>query len=196
MIPATHIFFDIETLPTANPDVIADIEASVRPPATMKKAETIARWEAEERPAAVAEAVAKTALDGGYGLVASIAWAIGGGPVVAATSAGQHGYDEAVERALIAGLFGELDRLREEFKVTPTLVGHCISSFDILFLWRRALVLGITPPHWWPVHAAPWKTDDVQDRAQCLTSTGSSTRSTITGLVGPASYPRSSTVSR
>ncbi|WP_246332883.1 hypothetical protein [Aureimonas mangrovi] len=129
----------------------------------MKKPETIQKWVDEERPGAVAEAVAKTALDGGYGLVASIAWAIGDGPVVAATSAGKNGYDQAIERALIEGFFGELERLRADSRVSPTLVGHCISSFDVLFLWRRAIVLGIAPPSWWPVHAAPWKADDLQD---------------------------------
>ena len=164
MIPASHLFFDIETLPTDRADLIADISASVTPPGSMKKAETIAAWEVEQKPAAVLEAIAKTSLDGGTGRLASIAWTWGDDPdVVAGTSADPDGYDEATERSLIQGFFAEADARAREMGTPPTLVGHNVAGFDIRWLWKRSIVLGVRIPHWWPIAARPWDADAVQD---------------------------------
>lgn len=153
------IFFDVETLPTLDPDLIADIAAGITPPGSMKKPETIAKWEAEERPAAIAKAIAKTSLDGGTGRVASIAWAVGAGEILAGTSAGDDGYHEAVERQLIAGFFDECQAVFAQYRSQPVLVGHNILGFDLRWLWKRAIVLGIAVPDWWPLHAKSWSQD-------------------------------------
>jgi hypothetical protein len=52
------IVIDIETLPTDREDVKQMIAAGITPPGSMKKPETIAKWEAEQKPAAVEEAIA------------------------------------------------------------------------------------------------------------------------------------------
>ena len=153
------IFFDVETLPTDNADLIADIAATVRPPATMSKPETIAKWEEEQRPAAVAEAVRKTSLDGGLGRIASISWAIGAGEIVAAHTAGPDGYDEQIERRLLAGFFDECEALYREYRSQPVLVGHNVLGFDIRWLWKRAVILRVPIPDWWPVDAKAWSRD-------------------------------------
>ena len=44
------VVFDIETIPAQDPTVRAEIERSVLLPKTLKKAESIAAWEAEDRP--------------------------------------------------------------------------------------------------------------------------------------------------
>ena len=48
-----NLYIDIETLPTDRDDVREYIAATVSAPAQMKKAETIAAWEASDKPAAV-----------------------------------------------------------------------------------------------------------------------------------------------
>ncbi|HDZ73187.1 MAG TPA: hypothetical protein ENH55_10490 [Aurantimonas coralicida] len=153
------LFFELETLPTIDPDLIADIAAGVTHPAAMKKAETIAAWEADHRDAAIKEAVAKTALDGGLGRIASIAWAVADGEIVAGTSATDDGYAEAQERWLIEGFFAVAEGLYREYRSQPVLVGHHIVGFDIRWIWKRAIVLGIRVPDWWPVDARPWSQD-------------------------------------
>ena len=45
------IYLDIETIPGQSPELKTEIAATIKPPGSMKKAETIARWEAEEKPA-------------------------------------------------------------------------------------------------------------------------------------------------
>ena len=60
-------YIDIETIPTQSAETRARIADTVKPPATMKKAETIAAWEAEQKPVAVEEAISKTGLKGAYG---------------------------------------------------------------------------------------------------------------------------------
>ncbi len=68
------IVIDIETIGTSRKDVIDYIAATVKPPATYKKAESIAEWHKEQGPAAIAEAVAKTGLDGAFGQVVCIGY--------------------------------------------------------------------------------------------------------------------------
>lgn len=157
------LFFDIETLPTIDPDLIAAIEADVSPPGSMKKPETIATWWENEGVDAKREAVRKTSLDGGTGRLAALSWVWSDGTIMGAHTAldGAHSVDQ--ERRLILGFFAELERFHGENRVPPTLVGHNICGFDVRWLWKRSIVLGIRPPHWWPVDARPWDANRVQD---------------------------------
>lgn len=149
------LFWDIETLPTVDPDIIADITAGVTHPATMKKADTIEKWMLEERPGAIEEAIRKTSLDGGTGRLASICWAKADGEIVGSHTAGDHGWDIDIERALISGFFKEADAFYKEV-AGAVLTGHNIINFDLRWLWKRAIVLGIPVPHWWPLNARAW----------------------------------------
>ena len=63
------ITLDIETIPTARPDVIEHIKRKIAPPGNISKAETIAAWEETQRPIAEAEAIHKTGLKGAFGRV-------------------------------------------------------------------------------------------------------------------------------
>ncbi|MEO9787545.1 MAG: hypothetical protein ABJF67_08045 [Aurantimonas coralicida] len=151
-------FLDIETLPTIDQALIADIAASVTHPSTMKKPETIQRWREEEMPAAIEEAIRKTSLDGGLGRLASICWARADGEVVGSHTAGENGWDIDVEKALIAGFFAEANAFYDEV-AGAVLTGHNIINFDLRWLWKRAIVLGIPVPSWWPLHARAWSPD-------------------------------------
>ena len=148
----TTIYFDLETLPTSDASVIAEIEAGIRPPGNLKKAETIEAWERDEKPAAVLEAVKKTALDGTYGRICCIGYAIDDLPVSC-----RYGDDEED----ILGSF--YSTLREAIKINKhnervevQFVGHNVLSFDLRFLWQRSVINRISPPGFIPFNAKPW----------------------------------------
>lgn len=74
----SYLYLDIETIETQDADLRARIAADIKPPASMSKAETIAKWEAEAKPDAIASAIAKTALDGATGHLVCIGYAVDG----------------------------------------------------------------------------------------------------------------------
>lgn len=49
-----------------------------------------------------------------------------------------------------------------ERRKVPIIVAHH-AGFDIRFVWQRAVILGVTPPSWWPIDARPWDTDRIAD---------------------------------
>ena len=151
-----NIYMDIETIPTSNPQVIERIAAKVTPPGSMKKAETIAKWEAEDKPAAVEQAVSKTGLNGGYGRVCCIGWAIDPQPgdvdaEVESLSITEDTNDD--ERSMLQTFFDKvLERQHGPFK----WIGHNIARFDLRFLYHRCVVLGIDTYGLLPVNVKPW----------------------------------------
>lgn len=139
-----NIYLDIETIP-AQGDCRDLIAASTSHPASIKKPETIAQWhEGEGKYAGVREAVIeerwrKTALDGTYGEIISIAWAVGAKGII-------HNISRTLEEPeafLIGAALEEIkDGLGERH---PYFIGHNI-TFDMKFLFRRCLVNNISPP--------------------------------------------------
>lgn len=132
------IYLDIETIPSQNPSIREAIEASISPPRSMKKAETIEKWELNEKPAAVEEAWRKTALDGSFGEVWCIAWAINDGPINHITRTGLND----PEGSILPFFF---ESIHEEAPMPDYWIGHNIRSFDLRFLWQRAVILGVAP---------------------------------------------------
>lgn len=142
------LYLDIETLPTADPSVIADIAAGITPPRSMSKPETIAAWEAETKPGLVAEAVARTSFNGALGSVCVIGWAWDDEPVRS-----RDAHFAGSERELIAET---IHMVSEDCGYgSKVVVGHNV-SFDIRFLWQRAIVLGVEMPTWFPRDPKPW----------------------------------------
>jgi hypothetical protein len=143
---------DIETIPTDDPEVIAEIAAGITPPKTMSKADTIAKWEAEEKPAAVAEAVARTAFDGGLGSIVCIGLAVDDGP--AWSVCGPDEYE------VLMGAFAYMVDHCRTYKGGGTestcVVGHNVADFDLRFLWQRAVVHGLRLPSCLPRSPKPW----------------------------------------
>ena len=154
-----RIFIDLETCPTTDPATIREIEAGVNPPGNISKPETIAAWVKDKKPAAVAEAVNRTALDASTG-GSIIAVGIANDdqePVVLVRdpsddsdaallrSAFSHINDMLLDAAPISPTDGE--RL---FKPDPFWIGHNV-SFDLGFLWRRAVITGVQIPFDLPV---------------------------------------------
>lgn len=138
------ITLDIETLPTSDPAVVEEIANSVKPPKTLKKPESIAAWERDDKPAAVDEAIAKTSFSGLYGSICVISMAADNGDPVAF-----HGNDE---RAILASAFAWIDAqssmsIRGRLTHKPvTFCGHNIYAFDLPFIKHRAIIHGVRPP--------------------------------------------------
>ena len=75
-----RLFIDTESVPNQHPNALSEAAASVRPPASLKKAESIAAWWENEAPGAAQEAWRKQSLDGGtQGEIISIAVVDGDG---------------------------------------------------------------------------------------------------------------------
>lgn len=138
------LYLDIETTYSCDPDVRSRIAAGIKPPGNIKKAETLAKWEQESKPLVVQEALDKTALNGGYGHITAIGFAVGDEDVQVLVGD---------EDELLSALFG----LEFEEGARPVIVGHNIIKFDLRFILHRAVVLGIRIPHWFPRRSLkPW----------------------------------------
>lgn len=142
-----NITLDIETIPAEDPAVIADITASIKPPGNLKKAETIAAWEANEKQAAIDEAVLKTAFDGAYGRIIVIGYAAEDGDPVAL-----HGSEADILTAFF-GAISDASRMsyqgttgRAETERSVIFIGHNVVGFDLRFLWQRAVINRVKMP--------------------------------------------------
>ena len=130
------VYFDLETIPCQDEAYRLELARKVTPPGNIKKAESIEAWLDENRDAAANEAMAKTSFDGGRGHICTIAWAKDDSPIHV-----RHAKTLDDERSVIEAFFGDLDHYHSE-----TLVGHNITGFELGFLRKRAVVLGIKLP--------------------------------------------------
>lgn len=148
------VYFDIETIPCQDEDYRTELARKVTAPASYKKQESIDKWLEENRDAAADEAMSKTSFDGGRGHVCTIAWAKNDSGIEV-----RHAKTVEEEREVISGFFSELDPYHSE-----TLVGHNITGFDLAFLKKRAVCLGIKMPDGtiFPRDPKPWD-KSVQD---------------------------------
>jgi hypothetical protein len=144
----TYLYLDIETIPAQTDEARQIVAASVKPPAQMKKADTIAAWEKDQKSAAIEEAVAKTSLNGAFGHICCVGFAFGDEPAQTVSWPLQH-KDETETLRYLATFLGTTNRV-------PTIVGHNVAGFDIRFLWQRAMVLGVRMPSWFPRDPKPW----------------------------------------
>lgn len=137
-----NVFLDIETIPT-QPEAEAKEEAAknIQHPAKMSKAETIKDWNegkgkyAGAKDAAIDDEYRKSSFDGGKGEICSIAWKM---EVITSTSRAK-----ASEIDMIKAFF---DLASQECNGRPPyFIGHNI-PFDLQFIWRRAVILGVKPP--------------------------------------------------
>ena len=147
-----ELFCDIETLPVIDEKLISLVTDKVKHPANMSKPETIAKWEAEEKPLAIAEAISKTALDGTYGRVCCIGFGFGDATVSSIVSRD--------EKELLTKFYAEVESKCTDAKsktvTRPKVIGHNIRDFDLSFLWKRSIINGIKPSPLLPWSEAKW----------------------------------------
>lgn len=144
-----QLVIDIETIGTSDESVIAEIAKGITPPKNYSKAETIAAWEENEKPALVADAVAKTSFDGGLGRIICIGYSPNDNDVYCTPVTDN-------EQELLLELFGTIERNAPVEKI----IGHNI-TWDLRFLYQRCVFHTLKPP---PLlhrvmHAKPWDSE-------------------------------------
>lgn len=159
-----YLYLDIETIPAQRPDVLDEIRSTIKPPGNIKKAESIAEWMKNESEVAADEAYRKTGLDGAYGQICVIGFAL----------------DDAEPRTVWSPEWGrpecETELLKDFTHVLSdlipanrermiTVVGHNVASFDLRFLMQRSIVNSIRPHRIIAsaAQAKPWEADKVFD---------------------------------
>lgn len=145
---ARYVYFDIETIPNQSPEALDRYRKLVKPPSQYKKPESIQKWLDENQDQAAADLLAKTSLDGGAGHVCTIGWAKNGGVIRV-----EHAETVGEETEILTAFFSDLEPYHSEI-----LVGHNIARFDIPFLLKRAVVLGVglPQPTSFPRDPKPW----------------------------------------
>lgn len=151
------IYLDIETIPAQSRASHEAIAATVKPPAAMKKAETIAAWEANDKAQAVADAIARTSLDGTYGHIHTIGFALNDGDADCRYLPDRYSPD--LEAGLLRDFFGKVTELGTDNRYPVCVVGHNVIGFDLRFIWQRAIILGVTAPSWLPRDPKPWSNE-------------------------------------
>lgn len=141
------LFFDIETIPTQKQELKDVFAEGVTHPANMKKAETIEKWEKEQKPAAVEKAIEKSVFDGGAGEIITFGLAVDDNKpnVIQRTN-------HISEKELLE----DVNKIFKDFDYSPVWVGHNICGFDLRYLWKRFVVNGIRPAFKIPHDAKPW----------------------------------------
>ena len=165
-----NIYLDIETIPLQDAALIAEFRAeheaklpellaAVKAPGNYKDETKIAEYIAAERAkikdghgAEFDDWHSKTSFDGGLGQVCCIGFAIEDEPARTYAVADN---SPAEERHALESFFGHLT---DAHSVTdrPVFIGHNSNGFDIPFVWKRCIVLGVKPPIWFPRDPKPW----------------------------------------
>lgn len=154
-----NIYFDIETIPAQDPVAIevikADIEKQkllVKAPSNYKDEEKIAAYvkaEIEKIDTEFDVTYRKTSFDGGLGQICCIGYAIDDRPPVSI-----YGVSEAY---ILKDFFDSLkNSYNPSSQQRPIFIGHNIVSFDLRFLFQRAVMNNIKPPMMIPFNAKPW----------------------------------------
>lgn len=163
-----NFYFDIETIPCRNADEVAAMRAAaderlatevkaVRAPSNYKDAAKIEEYVMAAQSKLIADHDAacevewlKTSFDGGTGQICVIGWALDDG-----TPASIHcdGFSRDAEAHMLRGFFRHVEQLARE---RVTWIGHNHVGFDLPFIWKRAMVLGVKPPFNFPRNPKPW----------------------------------------
>ena|SRR3990167_27192 len=181
-----YLIIDLETIPAQRPDVLEEISAdkqaaltadiaAVRPPGNYKKEETIVAWWADEAPkivdslkaafkADVEAAYRKTGLDGAFGQICVIGFALD--DEAPRTVWSPEWARPECEREVLEDFYSVLtDLIPANHERMMTVVGHNVASFDLRFLVQRSIVNGVRPHRVIAsaAQAKPWEADKVFD---------------------------------
>ena len=164
------IFLDIETIPCNDNKVIEQLQDAITPPGNITKDETKLKWLEQNLEAELDKAVRKTALDGLYGQILSISWAIDDSEIY---SVFRSSYDDS-EARLLDDFFYGLDNYHDHNGQRVGIskwVGHFLTGFDLRFIWQRCVINRVKPTIAIPYDAKPWD-DRVFDTKIAWTGNG------------------------
>lgn len=168
------VYIDIETIPCQSPEYRAKVRERIKPPANIKKAESIAAWMDENAETATDEAVAKTSFDPAYGHICCLGFAIDDGPVQ---------YYEARtvadERAILESFYAALPKLGMH-----CFIGHNVAGFDMRFILCRSIVLGVKIPKLIPRDIKPWSDTIFDTMTAWAGARGTISQDNLAGALG------------
>jgi hypothetical protein len=169
-----HVFLDIETLRCSREEVLSRLCAEIAPPSNYKSEEAISKWWATTGAEKREEAIARTALDGTFGELLCVGFAVDDDPPMVL----MQGRDATGEVSLLETVNAVIDRrCRETFgarfsdaqwDTRVTWVGHNIADFDLRFWWQRACINGSRIPFKLPLERypkGPWVFDTMKEWA-------------------------------
>jgi 3'-5' exonuclease len=141
-----RIFLDLETIPDQREGAASAARSRIRAPSNYKDQAKIDAYIAEKGE----EAWRATALDGSYGQLYCIGYALGDDPaeVLAVVD-----HSREAEVALLESFWRTVDPMLTN---DPVWVGHNLLGFDLPFLWRRSVILGVRPARVIPYNQSPW----------------------------------------
>lgn len=148
------ITIDIETIPCQDDILLDDIRSKVRHPGSIKKQETIDKWNKESRPQAEEDAILKTSFSGLQGEIICIGYAIDDN----APKAIYRNLNGNTEKALLVRFYETLSKHIGKLE-NPLWVGHNLSEFDLRFLFHRSVINNVKPAIPLPYNAKPWSHD-------------------------------------
>lgn len=140
----TNIIIDIETLPDQSEGATDRIAKDIKPPAQMKKPETIQAWHDRtgkyegEKDKAIQEQYLKTSFNGGYGQICCICVDVDGV---------EHSFttQNCDEKTLLNDFWATV------WNNSMYFIAHN-AKFDLPFLWHRCVVNGVRTPSLFKPH--------------------------------------------
>jgi hypothetical protein len=163
----TNVTIDIETIPDQRPEAkerfIKESVENFKAPSGMTKTlaleelgidpkgegkfmakdVAISEWEKHFAPIKAEEVGIenwrKTGLDGAQGELFSVAWAVGDGGIY-----GMYRALSGCEKIFLEGVFAAIKE--SVGRHSPFFIGQFVAGFDLKFLFRRAVILGVEPP--------------------------------------------------
>lgn len=160
------LFLDIETLPCADPEFIAEVESTITAPAQYKEQESIDKWMEENKDQAVKDAVAKTSFDGMLGSIACICYSFDYGKIYS-VDVNTSGSENVMINHFYAHVFQRsTPPYNSGLATTPIVVcGHNVAGFDLPFLKARSIILGAKPIDQIldAMNAKPWESKLIAD---------------------------------
>jgi hypothetical protein len=145
-----RITLDVETIPTQNKKFIDAIDVAC--PGNYTKPESIEKWNLEKKPALIEKAYRDTALDSTKGELIVIGWAINDAdPQCVFRRPGESEGD-------MLRAFYDLLTIHTEagFYSEILWIGHCISTFDLPYIWHRSRINHVTSSVSIPYNVKPW----------------------------------------
>lgn len=164
-----NFYFDIETIPCQNAEEVASMRSAaderlavdlkaIRAPSNYKDAAKIDEYITAAQSKLIVEHDAaceaewlKTSFDGGVGQICVIGWALDDGTPASIYC---DGFSPAAEAKALRDFFRHVEQLGAGCRVT--WIGHNHVGFDLPFIWKRAMVLGVKPPFNFPRAPKPW----------------------------------------
>jgi hypothetical protein len=205
-----QLYIDLETVPAQRPDVLEELRAAeaesltaalaaVKPPGNYKKQETIDEWMATEAPkvkqalidastANVDAAYRKTGLDGTFGQICVIGWALNDEP---ASTIWSHDWANSERELLEAFGCALTDAIPANMERTTCVIGHNVVGFDLRYLTQRSIVNNVRPHRVIAAaaQAKPWELERVYDTMVQWGGTGAKPGGSLDKLCRALSVP-------